>query len=44
VIKFARKRLHTVTAKRMVGTILKTDSTQWWFKDKSDWWVNGNRK
>ena len=43
-IKFARKRLHTATAKRMVDTILKTDSTQWWFKDKSDWWVNGNRK
>lgn len=43
-IKFARKRLHTATAKRMVDRILKTDSTQWWFKDKSDWWVNGNRK
>ena len=43
-IKFARKRLHTATAKRMVDTVLKTYSTQWWFKDKSDWWVNGNRK
>jgi len=43
-IKFARKRLHTATAKKMVGTILKTDSTQWWFKGKSDWWINGNRR
>jgi len=21
--------------------ILDTDSSEWWFKDKSDWWVNG---
>jgi putative hydrolases of HD superfamily len=43
-IGFAKKRLSTDTAKRMVETIIKTDSSQWWFKDKSDWWVNGSSK
>lgn len=43
-IEFAKRRLSTETAKRMVETILETDSSQWWFKDKSDWWVNGNKK
>ncbi len=43
-IEFAKRRLSTDTAKKMVETILKTDSSQWWFKDKSDWWVNGSSK
>ncbi|MBE9547627.1 MAG: HD domain-containing protein [Proteobacteria bacterium] len=43
-IAFAVKRLFTDTAKKMVDTIVKTDSSDWWFKDKSDWWVNGNNK
>jgi len=43
-IGFAKQRLMTDTAKKMVETILETDSSQWWFKDKSDWWVNGNKK
>lgn len=43
-IEFAKRRLSTETAKRMVETILETDSSQWWFKDKGDWWVNGNKK
>lgn len=40
-ISFALKRLKTDTAKKLAEEILKTDSTHWWFEDKSDWWVNG---
>jgi putative hydrolase of HD superfamily len=42
-IVFVLKRLCTDHAKEIAESILKTDSAQWWFKDKSDWWVNGNR-
>lgn len=41
-IGFAIKRLCTDTAKKMAETITKTDSSEWWFKDKGDWWVNAN--
>ena len=30
--------------KELAGKIIKTDSSNWWFREKSDWWVNGNRK
>lgn len=40
-IEFARRRLHTDTARKLALSIIKTDSSEWWFKDKSDWWVNG---
>jgi len=40
-IDFARKRLKTETAKKLAEEILNTDSTHWWFEDKSDWWING---
>ena len=40
-ISFALKRLCTANAKKLAQEILQTDSSQWWFKDKSDWWVNG---
>ena len=43
-ITFAARRLFTDTAKKMADTIIETDSSGWWFKDKSDWWVNGNNK
>jgi metal dependent phosphohydrolase len=43
-IAFAVRRLHTDTAKKMADTIARTDSSGWWFKDKSDWWVYGNNK
>jgi putative hydrolases of HD superfamily len=43
-IEFALKRLHTDTAKKLADKILKTDSSAWWFKDESDWWVNGNNR
>lgn len=43
-IEFARKRLVTESAKSMAEMIINTDSTEWWFNDKGDWWINGNRK
>jgi len=43
-IEFATKRLYTDTAKKLAKTIMNTDSSEWWFKDKSDWWINGNNK
>ncbi len=41
-ISFALKRLHTAVAKEIAEKILSTDSTEWWFEDKSDWWVWGS--
>ncbi len=41
-IRFAVKRLATDNARSLAVDILATDSSNWWFKDKSDWWVNGN--
>ncbi|MBN2439557.1 MAG: HD domain-containing protein [Deltaproteobacteria bacterium] len=41
-IRFAVLRLATENARRLAADILATDSSNWWFKDKSDWWVNGN--
>jgi putative hydrolase of HD superfamily len=40
-ISFALKRLRTEQGRRLADTILSTDSAEWWFKDKSDWWVWG---
>ncbi|MFA5180298.1 MAG: HD domain-containing protein [Syntrophales bacterium] len=40
-ISFAVKRLCTENAKKLAESILKTDSSAWWFKDKGDWWING---
>ena len=42
-IRFAVLRLTTENARSLAATILDTDSSNWWFKDKSDWWVNGNQ-
>ena len=41
-IDFAVRRLSTDNARKLARSILDTDSSNWWFKDKSDWWVNGN--
>jgi putative hydrolase of HD superfamily len=41
-IRFAVRRLATENARKLAESILDTDSSNWWFKDKSDWWVNGN--
>jgi putative hydrolase of HD superfamily len=38
---FALKRLQTDIARKLSRTILETDSSLWWFSEKSDWWVNG---
>ena len=43
-ISFALQRLVTDNGKKLAERIIKTDSSQWWFKDKSDWWINGNSK
>ena len=43
-LNFAVRRLCTDQGRKLADTILQTDWTQWWFRDKSDWWVNGNRK
>jgi putative hydrolase of HD superfamily len=43
-IEFAVKRLSTDAAKELAEVIIKTDSSEWWFRDKSDWWVNANNK
>ena len=41
-IGFAIKRLYTEPAQKIADAIINTDSSEWWFKDKSDWWINGN--
>lgn len=40
-IEFALKRLCTEQARRIADQILITDSSDWWFKEKDDWWING---
>lgn len=42
-LTFAIERLFTENARKMAGEILETDSTNWWFDKKTDWWVNGSR-
>lgn len=41
-IRFAVQRLVTENARNLAAQIIATDSSHWWFKDKSDWWVNGH--
>ena len=43
-IKYALQRLSTEEGKNLAARIIQTDSSHWWFKDKSDWWVNGNSR
>jgi putative hydrolase of HD superfamily len=43
-INFAMQRLSTEAGKKLAQRVIKTDYSNWWFKDKSDWWVNGNKK
>ena len=42
-ISFAMQRLNTKAGKELAQKIINTDSSNWWFKDKSDWWVSGNK-
>lgn len=43
-LEYALKRLKTDIAMELAQTILKTDSSLWWFSDKSDWWVTGKEE
>jgi putative hydrolases of HD superfamily len=40
-LHYAVKRLQTGSARKMAQEILVTDSTEWWFEKKTEWWVNG---
>jgi putative hydrolase of HD superfamily len=42
--EFALKRLKTDIARDLENTILETDSSLWWFSDKSDWWIRGKKE
>ena len=42
-LSFAVKRLQTEAAQAIAKEILITDSTDWWFEEKTEWWVNGPR-
>ena len=43
-LEYALKRLKTDIAMQLAQTILETDSSLWWFSDKSDWWVTGKEE
>lgn len=43
-IKYALQRLCTEEGKKLAARIIETDSSHWWFKDKSDWWINGSSR
>jgi putative hydrolases of HD superfamily len=43
-ISYAMQRLSTEAGKILAEKIIQTDSSNWWFKEKSDWWVNGSKK
>jgi putative hydrolase of HD superfamily len=43
-INYAVQRLNTKGAKELAEKVIMTDFSNWWFKEKSDWWVNGNKK
>lgn len=43
-IDYASKRLDSENAKKIAACIMQTDSSDWWFKDKGEWWINGNHR
>lgn len=43
-LTFSLRRLKTDIARKLAENILETDSSLWWFEDKSDWWVHGRDK
>jgi putative hydrolase of HD superfamily len=43
-IEYALKRLCTEEGKKLAARIIQTDSSHWWFKEKNDWWINGNSR
>ena len=42
-LEFSLQRLETDMARDLARTILATDSSLWWFSDKSDWWIRGGK-
>jgi putative hydrolase of HD superfamily len=42
-LEFSLKRLQTEPARQLAQAILETDSSLWWFSDKSNWWVSGGK-
>ena len=43
-IQYALQRLCTEEGKKLADRIIQTDSSNWWFKEKNDWWINGNSR
>jgi putative hydrolase of HD superfamily len=43
-ISYAMQRLCTEAGIKLAEKIIQTDSSSWWFKEKSNWWINGNNK
>ena len=43
-IQYALQRLVTEEGKVLAARIIQTDSSHWWFKEKSDWWINGSNR
>lgn len=43
-IKIAIDRLKTDEGKSLAKEIMKTESTEWWFDKKSEWWINRGKK
>lgn len=43
-LEFSLKRIRTDAGRELSKTILETDSSLWWFSDKSDWWVSGGKR
>jgi putative hydrolase of HD superfamily len=43
-ISFALQRLTTENGRKLSERIINTDSSMWWFKEKGEWWINGNKR
>ncbi|MEN6507854.1 MAG: HD domain-containing protein [Smithella sp.] len=43
-IQYALQRLCTEEGKKLAARVIQTDSSHWWFKEKNDWWINGNSR
>ena len=44
-IEIAFKRLKTEMARQIAMEVMRTDSNDWWFSEKTDeWWVNRSKK
>lgn len=42
-LRYALQRLQTQSAMNLAEEIMQTDSAEWWFEKKTDWWINGPR-